>query len=89
VANLHVKEGSLEQAEESLKPLLSQKRLHTSEFKALCQAHLNLYLAKDMSEVAQTWFDLWADIDPHDPELNRSRLRLALARKSGKRSWRR
>jgi tetratricopeptide (TPR) repeat protein len=85
VANLHVQEGRLDQAEELLKPLLSQKRLHTSEFKALCQAYLNLYLAKDMLEAAQTWFNLWADIDPDDHELNQWRLRLTLAHKSGKR----
>lgn len=71
MANLLVQRGEFEQAEEILQELLSEKRLHISEFAALCQAHILLYDHSDRPESAETWFKMWYDVDPESATRNR------------------
>lgn len=76
LAGLHVRDGEFDKAEELLKPLLSRQRFHFEEFAALCQAQIQLNLAKDNPEAAETWFDMWADADPDNPKLEYWRQRV-------------
>lgn len=87
-ASLLINDGNIEQAEELLWPLLSQERLHISEFVALCRAHIQLYLAKDMPEGAESWLNMWADVDPDHPEYGYWERRLWLHKMKGKSNWR-
>ena len=68
-ANLHTGNGEIEPAEALLLPLMSRGRLHISEFRAMCIAFIQLYLKKDLLEGAQTWLDMWANLEPDYPDL--------------------
>lgn len=70
MANLCTRQGDLDQATELLYPLLSQERMHITEFTALAVAYIQLYLAKDAPEAAQHWLDMWAGTDPDDADLH-------------------
>lgn len=70
MANLCTRQGDLDQATELLYPLLSQQRMHITEFTALAVAYIQLYLAKDLPEAAQHWLDMWAGTDPDDADLH-------------------
>jgi Flp pilus assembly protein TadD len=94
MANLHTLQGDTEQAKALLQPLLSRKRLHFSEFATLCKAHIQLYLAEGRPESAQSWLDMWANIDPDNPDIRYWRRQIRqgdkaakLGRKSGWREW--
>jgi tetratricopeptide (TPR) repeat protein len=69
VAQQHIQNGELERARELLTPLLSQRRLHFSEFAALCMAEMNLFLAEGNREGARRWLELWESMDPEHPQL--------------------
>jgi tetratricopeptide (TPR) repeat protein len=70
MANLYTRQGNLDQADTLLYPLLSEQRLHITEFTALATAYIQLYLAKDLPDAAQHWLDMWAGIEPDDPQLH-------------------
>ncbi len=76
MANSLTLQGDLDKAADMLQPLLSQKRLHITEFTALATAYIQLYLAKDTPDAAQQWLDMWANIDPDSVELKALRTRL-------------
>jgi tetratricopeptide (TPR) repeat protein len=90
VANLHIRKGETDQAEELLKPLLTQKRLHYSEFAAMCMAHIQLYLKRGLPEGAETWVKMWSDVDPDHPNLVywKQQLKLHKLKKVGRVDWR-
>lgn len=69
MANLLIQQNDLDQAADLLFPLMSEQRLHYSEFVALAAAYIQLYQAKDEPEAARVWLDMWANIDPDDPNL--------------------
>ena len=56
--------------------LMQRKRLHYTEFEALCAAQLDVWLAEKNKEAARTWFDLWQQADPENPDLDRYRVRV-------------
>lgn len=70
MANLHTHRGETDQAEALLRPLFNQQRLHISEFAAFCTAHIQLNLARKMPEAVQSWLDMWARLDPDNPNLH-------------------
>lgn len=70
MANLYAREGDLDRATELLYPLLSQQRMHIAEFTALAVAYIQLYLAQDLPAAAQHWLDMWAGMEPDDPEVH-------------------
>jgi Flp pilus assembly protein TadD len=70
IANLYIRQGDLDQVDELLYPLLSQQRLHITEFTALATAYIQLYLAKDLPDAAQHWLDMWAGMEPDDSDLH-------------------
>lgn len=69
MANIALAAGDLETAKRYLEPLLEQQRLHCTEFSALATANVRLLLLKGEVEGAQYWLDMWADVDPDDPNL--------------------
>jgi Flp pilus assembly protein TadD len=77
VARQHIDEGRLDEAEALLKQLLSRKRLHFGELSALCNAQIELLVARDEGDAARSWLELWAGADPDHPGIAHWRLRLA------------
>jgi predicted Zn-dependent protease len=69
-ANLHLSQGETEQAKALLQPLMSRGRLHISEFNALAVANIQLSLAEGAPESAQSWLDIWSQVDPDNPDLD-------------------
>ena len=76
VAQLALRDGKIEEAEALLKPLVEQRRLHFSEFEALCRAMIELYQAQGDRNAARSWLDLWAATDPDNPDIAALRRRL-------------
>ena len=71
------KGGKLEQAEALLRPLLTRKRFNIQEFGFFCQAQMELLLAKQQPEGAQSWLGMWSGIDPDNPLIGEWRRRLS------------
>ncbi len=88
MASLYIRQGDTEQAEVLLRPLLSHKRLHITEFTALCMAYVELYLAKDLPDAARTWLDIWAEFDPDNPNLHYWQWQLRRQGQAKKSNWR-
>jgi tetratricopeptide (TPR) repeat protein len=88
MANLHTRRGETNQAEALLRPLFNRQRLHLSEFAALCTAHIQLYLARKMPEAVQTWLDMWARLDPDNPNLHYWRRQARVRSMAQKLNWR-
>jgi tetratricopeptide (TPR) repeat protein len=76
VARLAIKDGDLETAHTLLNDLLQRRRLHFTEFEALCSAQIEFWLADKNKEAARTWFDMWEHADPENPDLDNYRLQL-------------
>ena len=76
VAQILAHDGKPEEAEEILKPLLALKQLHTSEFSALCQAQIQMWLAKNNPDGARSWLQMWEQIDPAHPMIETYRQRV-------------
>jgi tetratricopeptide (TPR) repeat protein len=79
LAGLHIQKGELEEAQALLDPLMSRHRLHHSEFGALCNAQIELALARGNREAARSWLELWAGTDPDSPAIERLRRRIGQA----------
>ncbi len=80
MAGLHIEDGEVEAAEAILKPFLSYRRLHFSEFAALSQSYLQLLLAQKRLDAAQAWLSMWERADPDHPAQEPWRMRLLIAR---------
>jgi len=70
------RDGKPDEAEEQVKPLLSRKRLHITEYAALCGAQIEIALARKNREAAQSWIQMWESADPDNPNLEIMRSRL-------------
>jgi predicted Zn-dependent protease len=84
VARLAIEAGQLDEAQALLRPMLEQKRLHTSEFAALAMAEIDLQLARGETQGAQSWLKLWESIAPDHPALAGQRRRIGTA---GRFAW--
>jgi tetratricopeptide (TPR) repeat protein len=73
VANLHVQNHELEKARELLLPLLEEKRLHVTEFTALCEGFVQLSLAEGNFDAARCWLEMCEEVDPDHPMLDACR----------------
>lgn len=69
VARMHMRDRDFAAAEELLKPLLSRHKLHTSEATTLFGAYVDFYELQGNVEAAKTWLDMWANIDPENPQI--------------------
>jgi len=71
-----IQSGEIEQARDLIEPLMHRRRLHVSEFSALCGAQAALALAKGHREAANAWIDMLEEIDPNDPSIAHLRRRV-------------
>ena len=70
--------GDLENAHDLLDGLMQRERLHYSEYDALCMAQIELSLEEKNKEAARSWFEMWEQVDPDNPKLERYRLRVGM-----------
>ena len=68
MASLATMNGDTQQAHALLNRLMQQKKMHTSEFSALCKAQIQISFAEDNHEVARTWLEMWEKVDPDNPD---------------------
>ncbi|MBI3462163.1 MAG: tetratricopeptide repeat protein [Planctomycetes bacterium] len=80
MANICIQRREYERARELLAPLLRQRRLHVSEFSALCMSHIQLFLAQGKRDGARTWLQMWERGSPDDPRLPEWRGRIERSR---------
>jgi tetratricopeptide (TPR) repeat protein len=69
LANILIEKGEIERAKELIAPLFSRKRLHLSEFSAICAAQVQLSLAEGKREAAESWLDMMKQVVPDDPNI--------------------
>lgn len=77
-----VRQGKLEEAEQLIEPLMQRKKFHLSEFGALCNAQIEISLARKRHDAARSWLEMWEGADPDAPQLEQARSRLE------RRDWR-
>jgi Tfp pilus assembly protein PilF len=77
-----IEHGEFEEARRLLEPLMHRKRLHFSEFDALCGVHVQLHLAEGHRDGARSWLDIWESINPESPTLQTLRLQVDGPRRS-------
>jgi tetratricopeptide (TPR) repeat protein len=82
IAGLEVLQGNLYHAHEMLNDLMQRKKLHTSEFIALCQAQIQAFLAEGNRKFARAWLEVWEQVDPKHPRLESYRKRIGKDRKN-------
>lgn len=67
LAGFYTKEERLEEAKDRLFPLLSREDFHYTEFQALANVFIELYLADGEEEAARNWYEMWRAMDEDDP----------------------
>lgn len=78
VARMQLRAGQVDEAEATLQPAFSQRRLHTSEFETVMDARLSLLEARRQIDGIESWLNLWEDVNPESKGLENWRSRLAL-----------
>lgn len=68
-AKLFIAKGDLEAAEIVLNPFIERERFHFMEFRAFCDAHVELLVAQKKLDVARSWLGLWEKVNPGNPNL--------------------
>jgi tetratricopeptide (TPR) repeat protein len=84
IAGLETEKGNLDQAHQLLNGLMQRKKLHTSEFTALCRAQIQVWLAEKKREAARSWLEIWEQADPDHPDLKTYRRKVGPPRKRRK-----
>ena len=80
LARVLLQRGERAEARDLLQSLLARRRLHYSEFAALCAAQADLYLAEGNRDAARSWRRMGAEVDPDNPSLTRQQRQLARPR---------
>lgn len=78
-ASLLVTQSRLAEAKALIDPILQRTRLHISEFRALARVQIEYWLADGKIDGARSWLDMWESVDPDEPALEGTRLRVAMA----------
>lgn len=78
LAKIHIHKGELNEAEKLLKPVMSRKRLHHEELIALVETNIQFYLAKDETDKARAWLNMWEQVDPDHPRLEEWRMQIEI-----------
>ncbi len=86
-AKLFVQEGDLDSAEKLLKPFISRDRFHILEFRAFCDAQIELLVAQKKLDVAGSWLSLLEKVDPQNPQLFFWKKHLGLGRMKFPKLW--
>lgn len=58
--------------------MMAKQQLHVTEFSALCCCQIDFMLADDKPEGALSWFEMWKEAYPDDPQLEKYEDRIAL-----------
>jgi tetratricopeptide (TPR) repeat protein len=61
--------GKLERAKTYIDKMASKKKLHVTEFGALCAVHISFLIKDDKPEGALSWYEMWVQGYPEDPKL--------------------
>jgi tetratricopeptide (TPR) repeat protein len=69
LATILADKGEIERAKELIDPLFSRKRFHFAEFSAMCAAQIQLSLAEENREAAESWLDMMKQVAPDDPNI--------------------
>lgn len=64
-----LKDKNIEAAESILQPLIKRQRFHYDEFAAFSRAQIRVLLAKNEFAGAESWLQMWANVDPDHPEV--------------------
>lgn len=78
MARLATIDGDYAAARSLLDGLMQRRKLHYSEYDALCMAQIDLCLAENNKDAARSWFEMWESVDPDNPKLEMHRWRLGL-----------
>lgn len=81
LANMFIRGGQLDRAQEMLAPLLEREVLHATEFTVLCDSQIALCVARDLLDGARHWLSMWKEACP-EQEAAQSRWESRLARLS-------
>jgi tetratricopeptide (TPR) repeat protein len=76
MAKLYIKDRKLDEAREILDEIMLIDKMHLLEFGSLCQAQLEFALVKKESVVAESWLNLWENMDPDHPGIEPMRMRI-------------
>jgi predicted Zn-dependent protease len=68
MARIAIDAGQLDEAQELMKPVLRQRKFHSTEFTALAQAQIHLLLARGEREGARQWLEMWEKSVPGHPD---------------------
>lgn len=76
LARQAIEEKNLEEADGFLQPLLKRQKFHFQEFGQLCQVQIELAVARKKTEVANSWLQMWEQVEPDSGRLFQWRQRL-------------
>lgn len=80
IARRAIVENDLERAESLLQPVFDLHRLHFSEYALLAVAQIELSLAQDKLDAAESWLELFRDVLPDHPAIPTLNQQMAAAR---------
>ena len=66
-----VKAGNVDKAQAILDKLMKKESMHISEFSALCACQIDLHILNKNSAGAKSWLQIWKDVYPEDPALEK------------------
>lgn len=70
MALLLARDNKVEEARAMLAPLQERRKVHTSEFSALCMAHIEVQIAAGEPEDARRWLEMWEQVMPDHRHLD-------------------
>lgn len=62
--------GELERAKIYIDKMASKKKIHVTEFSALCAVQISFLIKDDKLEGALSWYEMWEQGYPEDPKLD-------------------
>lgn len=69
LAQIRLKQGNIEAADQLLHPLLARQRFHVDEFAIFSRVQIMKLMAQDDLEGAKIWLNLWSSMDSEHPEV--------------------
>ncbi|HEY2253947.1 MAG TPA: hypothetical protein VGH74_22885 [Planctomycetaceae bacterium] len=69
MADIATRAGDYERAAELLANLRHRRRLHSTEFTALCSMTIQLFVRQGNFDAARSWLAMWKEGRPHDPAI--------------------
>jgi tetratricopeptide (TPR) repeat protein len=73
--------GNLDRAHQMIDALMQRQKLHITEFTALCQLQIQAAITEGKRDVAESWVEMWENVDPDDPQIVMQRLLINRMRK--------